>query len=67
MNPAPSTSPKAAQAQSADLQEAKQDEPVDDLEQPAEGQSSEEIPRAAALDVLDYDDEEAEEKKEVES
>ena len=38
-----------------------------DPEQIVEGQSSVEIPKAAQLNVLEYDDEEAEEKKEVEN
>ena len=38
-----------------------------DSEQIVEGQSSVEIPKASSLNVIEYDDEEAEEKKEVEN
>ena len=38
-----------------------------DSEQIVEGQSSVEIPKASSLNVLEYDNEEAEEKKEVEN
>ena len=61
MNPAPPTSPKAAQAEPVGLQEANQDEAVGDPEQP------EILIASAAQNVLEYDDEEAEEKKEVEN